>query len=479
MKKNIEKEDIKANTEKNEKKSTKVNLKKGAKSALITSSKYILIFVALIGIYLVLLTVTSLIPSSALEDNVRESSETLVQEGEKVTYNLGYKEENIFTFTDALMINTAYSVDSSHPFQSAILARKNYIPEQTKEIYPDSQYNLGANENYVNKENGDLYQTKELYGLMHGDNIEDSYEYARYWHGYLTILRPLLTLFNYSGIRIVLLIATLISIVAMIVLLCRKVNIISGIIYGIGLLSISIFIVSRSINEILIFLVAFISSIILLLKKDTKKNIGIFFFVVGSISNFIDLLTAPLVTLGLTAITYFLIIQKKEEKAGIKEYILDILKIVISWTLGYGITWLTKWLITEVIYGRPIISQAIEQALFRSDVPTYKGIELFTPFDVITRNMNYLSNPVITVISVITLIYLIVIMIKNYKKKINVKENLKKCLPYAIIFFFPMVWYLAIKQHSYTHVNFTYRLLVISIICVLVIATKIFKEEAK
>ena len=312
---------------------------------------------------------------------------------------------------------------------------------------------------------------------MHGDNIEDSYEYARYWHGYLVLLRPLLTLFNYSGIRIVLLIATLISIAAMIILLCRKVNIISGIIYGIGLLSISIFIVSRSINEILIFLVAFISSIILLLKKDTKKNIGIFFFVVGSISNFIDLLTAPLVTLGLTAITYFLIIQKKEEKAGIKEYILDILKIGISWTLGYGITWLTKWLITEVIYGRPIISQAIEQALFRSDVPTYKGIELFTPFDVITRNMNYLSSPVITVISVIALVYLLVIMIKNYKKKINVKENLKKCSPFATIFFFPMVWYLAIKQHSYTHVNFTYRLLVISIICVLVIATKIFKAE--
>ena len=312
---------------------------------------------------------------------------------------------------------------------------------------------------------------------MHGDNIEDSYEYARYWHGYLAVLRPLLTLFDYSAIRIILLIATLISIVTMIVLLCRKANIISGIIYGIGLLAINIFIVSRSINEILIFLVAFISSIILLLKKDTKKNIGIFFFAIGSISNFIDLLTAPLVTLGFTAITYFLIIQKQEEKANIKEYILDILKTGISWTLGYGITWITKWVITEVIYGRPIISQAIEQALFRSDVPTYNGIELFTPFDVITRNMSYLSNLVISVISVIAVIYLIVIIIKNFKKKINVKENLKKCLPYAIIFFFPMIWYLVIKQHSYTHVYFTYRLLVISIICLLVIATKIFKAE--
>lgn len=473
--------DVEINTKdeesKNVQKNKKEKLKNNAKNILVICAKYILVFVILIGIYLVLLTVTSLIPSSALEENVRESSETLLQEGEKVTYNLGYKEENIFTFTDALMINTAYSVDKNHPLESSILARKNYIPGQTKVVYPDSQYNLGANEKYINKDTGDLYQTDELYGLMHGDNIEDSYEYARYWHGYLAVLRPLLSLFNYSGIRIVLFIATLISVIAMIVLLCRKVNVISGIIYGIGLLAISIFIVSKSINEILVFLVAFIASIVLLLKKDTKKNIGIFFFIVGSVTNFIDLLTAPLVTLGLTATTYFLIIQKKEEKETVKEYILDILKIGISWTLGYGLTWVAKWAITEIIYGRPIISQAIEQALFRSDVPTYKGIELFGPIDVIKRNMNYLSTPVAMMIIAIILVYEILIMIKNRNKKVNVIQNLKCCLPYMIIFFFPMVWYLAIKQHSYTHVNFTYRLLVISIICLLVIATKIFKEE--
>lgn len=312
---------------------------------------------------------------------------------------------------------------------------------------------------------------------MHGDNIEDSYEYARYWHGYLAVLRPLLTLFDYSAIRIILLIATLISIVTMIVLLCRKANIISGIIYGIGLLAINIFIVSRSINEILIFLVAFISSIILLLKKDTKKNIGIFFFAIGSISNFIDLLTAPLVTLGFTAITYFLIIQKQEEKANIKEYILDILKIGISWTLGYGITWITKWVITEVIYGRPIISQAIEQALFRSELPTYNGKAIFSPVDVIKRNMEYLSNNVIFAILTIAILYLIAMLIKNHKKDIDFKENIKKCFPYIIIFFFPIIWYLVIKQHSYTHMTFTYRLFIISIICILIVTSKILEEK--
>lgn len=452
-------------------------MKPKIKNGIILLIKYILIFVILLGIYFAIMTLTSLIPSGMLENNVRESSETLVQEGEKVTFDLKYKEENIFTFTDALMINTAYSIDNNHPIESFILARKNYIPGQTTEFYPDGQYNLGANENYISKENGDLYQTKELYGLMHGDNIQDSYEYARYWHGYLSILRPLLLLFNYSGIRIVLAIITLISIVALITLLCKKISITSGVIYGIGLLAISIFIVTKSINEILIFIVAFISSIILLLKKNPEKNIGIFFFVVGSVSNFIDLLTAPLVTLGITAITYFLLIQKNESKVNIKRYILDFLKMCISWALGYGITWLSKWVITEIFFGRPIISQAIEQAVFRSNGPQINGMNIFSLSNVFIRNMEYLSSPVAITILIAAVIYIIVMMIINRNKKIDFKENLKKCLPYILIFFLPVIWYMVLKQHSYTHVNFTYRILVISIISLLIIASKILVSK--
>ena len=452
-------------------------MKPKIKNGIIVLIKFILIFVILLGIYFAIMTLTSLIPSGMLENNVRESSETLVQEGEKVTFDLKYKEENIFTFTDALMINTAYSIDNNHPIESFILARKNYIPGQTTEFYPDGQYNLGANENYISKENGDLYQTKELYGLMHGDNIQDSYEYARYWHGYLSILRPLLLLFNYSGIRIVLAIITLISIVALITLLCKKISITSGVIYGIGLLAISIFIVTKSINEILIFIVAFISSIILLLKKNPEKNIGIFFFVVGSVSNFIDLLTAPLVTLGITAITYFLLIQRNESKVNIKRYILDFLKICISWALGYGITWLSKWVITEIFFGRPIISQAIEQAVFRSNGPQINGMNIFSLSNVFIRNMEYLSSPVAITILIIAVIYIIVMMIINRNKKIDFKENLKKCLPYILIFFLPVIWYMVLKQHSYTHVNFTYRILVISIISLLIIASKILVSK--
>ena len=425
---------------------------------------------------MVLLTLTSMIPSSLLEKHVIQSSETLEEEGEKILIDLKYKKETLFTFTDALMINTAYSIDNSHPIESFMLARKNYIPGQTKQVYGDSQYNLGANEKYINKENGDLYQTKELYGLMHGENIEDSYEYARYWHGYLVLLRPLLLLGNYCTIRIILFMITLACIVTMLILLWKRINWKISLIYAVGLLSINIFIVSQSINEILIFLVAFISNIVLLVNKEKIKNIGIFFFIVGSISSFIDLLTAPIITLGLTTITYFLLLQK-EEDISVRKCITEMFKIVIAWVLGYGITWISKWVIMELFFNRNIISQSIKQAMYRTNQVERNGVKLFTPAQVIIRNIEYLSNTIIIMLLTIEIIYIIVMLIKNYKVEISFKRNIKECIPYIIVFCFPIAWYMVLKQHSYIHSFFTYRILSVSIISLLIIISKLFKNR--
>ena len=253
-------------------------MKPKIKNGIIVLIKFILIFVILLGIYFAIMTLTSLIPSGMLENNVRESSETLVQEGEKVTFDLKYKEENIFTFTDALMINTAYSIDNNHPIESFILARKNYIPGQTTEFYPDGQYNLGANENYISKENGDLYQTKELYGLMHNDGNTEGFEYPRYWHGYLAILRPLLLLFDYNTIRWLSCICLVILSIALAVILVKKINKITGFIFLASLLIVNIFIAGLCLNEATTYYIAIIASIVLALwYKKIKNNILLYF----------------------------------------------------------------------------------------------------------------------------------------------------------------------------------------------------------
>lgn len=439
------------------------------------SLKYLIIFFILIGSYLTLMTLSSIIPSSFLQENVKKSSETLFKDDEKKTYDLGYKNEIIFTFTDALMINTAYSIDSNSPIRSFILARKNYIPSQTKIEYIDSQYNLGASPNYKNAKTGDIYQTKELYGLMHGENIEESFEYARYWHGYLVILRPLLIFFSYTSIRIILFILTLILMITMLVLIAKKIDMTTAAIYALALLCINIFVVSQSMNEILVFIVAFISTIILLIKKNKIKDYFVFFFVIGSITNFIDLLTAPIVTLGIVGTTYFLLLQKEKKNRTIKEMIKQILMINIAWALGYALTWSAKWIITQVFFDRNLISQAIEQAIYRIKLPTSTKIK-YTAMTVLYRNLQFLSFPVVYFIAILASIFMLFHIIKK-KEKISFQSNIKDAIPYFTMFFLPIAWYFVLQEHSLIHAFFTYRILVVSILNLFIILKTLFKTK--
>ena len=289
---------------------------------------YIGVFIGLIIIFVLTLLLTSLIPSRYLENNVRKSSEILIKEGEREIIDLGYKQESLFHFTDALMINTAYSVDSNHPYYSFMMARKNYIPGQTLEEHGETEYHVGTSEKYTD-ELGNTFQTKELYGLMHGENITDSYDYARYWHGYLTFLRPLLLIFNIQGIRIFFKVLITILILIMLMLIVKKINLLTAIIYMITFVALSILTVAESINEITTFIIAIISGIFILLKDGKFKRPGIVFMSIGAITSFSDLLTTPLITLGFTIPLYILLNLKEENK----KLFIELIKLSTLWAL--------------------------------------------------------------------------------------------------------------------------------------------------
>ena len=432
---------------------------------------YIVILFILIASYMLLGLLTSLIPPNLIKENVIKSSELLQKDKDKKFYELGYKNEIIFPFTDALMINTAYSIDNSEPMKSFLLARKNYIPGQTKTQKIDTQYDLSGEEKYIFSDKC-ISLTNELYGLMHGDNITTSYEYARYWHGYLPLLRIELILFDLSVIRVVQ-IALMIGLVATLAfLLYKKIDLLTSVFFIIGLLYISIFVVANSINESWIFILSIIASIILLTKKDKIKNIYMFFFIVGSVTNYIDLFTVPLISFGFTATIYFLLLQKEEKNMTAKDYIVDIFKIGINWVLGYALTWVFKWIIVEIGLKRDLIGQALEQARFRTE-----SMKTGNPLSVIVINAIYLSNIGLYLLIILGTGYTLEELIRKRKENIDFKENLKNSIPYILIFSSPIVWYLVIKQHSETHHFLTYRLLSISIINLFLVIKMMFKNK--
>ena len=448
------------------------------KNTLIQIVKYTLVFIILICVYLASLICSSIIPTKWIESNSKKSSEEIITYGgEKEIVRIGNKYVIAFLFTDALMLNTAYSIDTSTPLASPMLARKNYIPGQTQRVFMDLNGNLGASENYK-ADNGDIYQVPEFYGLMHGENIADSFEYARYWHGYLIFLRPLLVIMDYQGIRILMQVITIILMIVMLGLIAKKINWQIAVMFLIGFLSIDIFIAARAFNAICVFIIAIVSTIFILLKKDSEKNIAINFFVIGSVTSFIDLLTTPLVTLGIPIIVYLLLIQKNGK--NLKECLIELVKICLMWGIGYGLTWATKWILVQLMYNRPIIQNALTQAQVR--IVTNKT----TFLNMMINIGNFLSYEVIFANIMIMISYAIIMLVKNRNKELNIKNNIVQSIPYLIVAMMPLAWYAVLKQHSMIHRFFTYRALVITIITLMVSEYKILevktqdkKEETK
>ena len=273
------------------------DINKIIKSAIV----YIIITAIMVGVIVGSLTLVSLIPSEWIRESIEYSAKDIseeidVDEG-KIYMNLGYKTETIFTFTDALMFNIAYSVDSSRPFYSAMANLKDGTKNENQEIRSIDE---GGDKRYLI--NGDstvgINQIQELLALVRGEDFPSAFEYSRYWHGYLVFLRPLLIFLNYNAIRVMQVLITIVLIGILMFMLAKYTKPLYSLIYFIGLASICIFTVAFSINELTDFIIGMLATIAILWYYDEiADHQNKFFFIVGGITAFFDLLTCPLVSL--------------------------------------------------------------------------------------------------------------------------------------------------------------------------------------
>lgn len=408
--------------------------------------KYVGVFITIILIFVILLIGTSLFPSEYIKGNVKSSAEILVQEGNRKIVYVPQKLSSMQfdNYSDALMINTAYSIDNSTPLYSSFVARKNYIPDTNETIYEDSVGELHSASKYKGYHN----EVGELQDTVNGEALE-SFEYARYWHGYLVLLRPLLLIFNLIHIRIIITVILITLAVVVLYNMYKKLGLFYAIIFLLGLVGVEYFYIGLSIQGCFIFLITMIFMKIILEKDGKLNDIPMYFLIVGMITNFLDLLTNPLITLGMPLILIFLLNQR-EKDLTIKEMIILFLKTCIPWVLGYGLTWTTKWILIDVIYNKGLIKTAISQVLFRT-----KGTGNIGLVQTFLYNYSFIEIPII-----VDLFIIMGMILWRIKKKINCftwKEIIVKILPYICICAMPYIWYFALQDHSYKHSFFTYR----------------------
>lgn len=122
-----------------------------------------------------LLTVTALIPQNMIRKQSEVSAEFFIR-GTPFTVLIGdYVNSIQDNFSDAVLCDIIYNIDTKHPFKSAISAK----------------YVLNENEN-----------ANQAYYRAVFEDAPANTEYGRYWHGSMVLLRPLLVVMPIKIIRL-------------------------------------------------------------------------------------------------------------------------------------------------------------------------------------------------------------------------------------------------------------------------------------
>lgn len=385
--------------------------------------------------YLLLVLVYS-ISTERMQEEMRESVRIFVTETGAYT-PAGKQLDN---FTDSLMLLTASHPNGENPWKDAIRV-------------PQFRSN-------------DMEPTQLLIDMFSGQETEkQEVSYGRYWHGYLIFLKPLLAVFSYSQIRDILSMVQIGLFMVIVLLLAKKEKYYH---------SIGMFLFWMVMNPIAGMLSLQYSSLLILtfiavfgilvmdsVWEEHMERWMLFFLVIGGLTSYLDLLTFPVVTLGIPLILWLSL-----DKSGQRGKIRNLLGCSFFWALGYGGLWAEKWLLGTWITKESVWKDALGAVQYRM-ASSNNGIP-FTWQTVLEKQMEYFRNPPVDLFILFTITVLAALILA---KKIRLKLNGQMAAAYGMIAVYPFLWYGLVKNHSFVHFWFTYRNLSVTFfaVCMFVI----------
>ena len=247
------------------------------------------------------LSFSYMIPVKPMQEHMKQSIDSFINQDIYQEINSYGSNGMIDNFTDSLMISHAINGSNSNPFVKSLENQRFSEADKDQRIVIKDYLNTGTSNQTIN--------------------------YNRYWHGYLTILKPALFLFEYTTLKTINLVVSIVLILLASILFYKKTNLTYALGFIGSILVLQPYIISQCLQYSSTYYISLISIILILLKYDKEKYLSDYiylFVIIGCLTSFFDLLTAPLITFGLPLLT--LISLDKNTK--LKEVIL----IGLSWS---------------------------------------------------------------------------------------------------------------------------------------------------
>ena len=280
-------------------------------------------------------------------------------------------------------------------------------------------------------------------------------EYARYWHGYAVLLRPLLAVLGISGMRylnMMLLMGLLLGCYArMRSLLGRR----TALTFAAGLLMGFLLIAPFCQHYMAVTSLALLGCYVQLRwPKAVRARLPEFFLILGSLVCFSDLLTFPVLALGYPLLCCQLL-RLREGVSGRRLWA-ETIGLSAAWMVGYALTWVGKGLVGTLLTGQNVLGDIFGHAMWRmTGVPEDGKWYPMTPAGAVQVNMETFFMGSNVLLLALLLAWL---GVRALRMRTGAKGWLR-ALPVGAVALYPFVWYLAVQNHSNIHYWMTYKLL--------------------
>lgn len=412
------------------------------------------------------LAVTAKIPQRAIKENIKESQNNGLGTTEEVKEVVKRRDYTfLHSISDAFLLNIIYCIDTNEPIKS-IMESKFYTRYADQELSFKEQFgNDETISEYIEVINEppeiDLNKMVE----KDGKGIE---QYLRYWHGSMSIVRPLLVFFNLGQIYILNAIILGILTLTLIIILLNRKQLDIVITFLIGLVMCWVFVVPFCLSYTWMFLVMLITSIIAILVEKNDEKLSILFFITGMVTCYLDFLTTEIITLLVPLIIILVIRYKDGRIANLKQGIKFVFKLGMLWSISYVAMWLAKWILASIILKINAFEYVKDNAMIRINGSVVGTTKQNLPFKAISKNI-FTLFPLNTqkkkikwiIIPIVLGIIEIIFVRKKDIKKLWISGLL---LAIATV---PYIRYFVLANHSYKHYFFTFRSQIASIMALI------------
>ena len=344
-------------------------------------------------------------------------------------------------YTDTIMLTEAAAADEAPPLR-AMMTNTAYNVDNFETLADDLQW-------YIEKD--------WAAGAQRTDAPElEPFSYARYWHGYLIWLRPLLLVTTITGVRVVQYVVLAALFAAVVWLLRRRCGLRAAFWFVVSQLLVTVFWVPHQVQYFTCFAAAYAGCVWVLAKPRRSDSVCLALLVLGVVTAFCDLLVTPILTLGLPLVCWLLQPQQRL-RAGVPQCGI-VVGGSLSWGVGYLLCWASKWVLAGLVTGQNVIADALHQVGVRTAADSWHGMKLtwgnIIRFVYETLAKKHLFWPLVLVA---------VLLAALFVASIRDKQQLVRALPLLLCTLMTPAWFIVLRTHSIQHGWFTWRALGLTI----------------